>query len=760
MGQLVEQPIPTLFGGVSRQPDLIRMTNQVEDGDNALFSVVTGGFEKRPASKVRAVLTTLDMTKDYLIHAMDISLAHRYFAALDREGNVLVFDARTGEAQTVLPYSDDVKSYIAVAAGDISEHVTMTTVNDTTFIVNKKKKVQVHHGATVDVKGTAEKFEDLPEVNKRPKDGEIWVVRASGEANTDRYYKFDTSTKAWALKYGPVNGSGDSGLPEIGEQDKISGEVWEVADLPEAPPPDPKNGDVWKISSPDTKDVAYYVKWDEELGKWLDIADPTYQNEFVQTTMPHAIIRNDETNEFTVEALPFNPREVGDPDTVPFPKFVGRKIQDIFFFKNRLGVVSEEWVTLSRSGDFYNFYKEQATEALDTDPVDRSAKNKSSVHLDFAIPFRKTVMFTSERSQFELSSDNYITPKDAAVDLSTEYQVSIRCRPVLMGDELYMVSDSRDRSVLFEYFYDDQTISNTAADVTKHVKDYVPPNVVRMAASTNEGLLYCYSVDNPSGLYVYSVYWEDTNKKAQSAWAFWDLGFDKIHEFHFMDGELYIFGTRGGVAVIESISPVRDVPADGLPFDPLLDGREVRTDGVLRDGHTEWILPYAHGNKAAVVLGEGTKAPGKTLSLSYPGARILRARGNFAGQQVYIGMPYKLRAKLSKIYLREGESSSIITGRLQLRHMVLHYENTGYFEVRKKAVARDTKRYAMTGRILGSVSNILNSVAIQEGSFRFPVNSRSNTTDIEIVNDTVYPTVILSAAWTGFFNEISRQEQR
>jgi hypothetical protein len=58
MGALVEQPIPTLFGGVSTQPAPVRQANQTETGVNAKFSVFTGGFEKRLPKSTQCTRST------------------------------------------------------------------------------------------------------------------------------------------------------------------------------------------------------------------------------------------------------------------------------------------------------------------------------------------------------------------------------------------------------------------------------------------------------------------------------------------------------------------------------------------------------------------------------------------------------------------------------------------------------------------------------------------------------------------------------
>ena len=39
MGKLLEQSIKTLYQGVSRQPDPVRLPGQVEEAENVLFSI-------------------------------------------------------------------------------------------------------------------------------------------------------------------------------------------------------------------------------------------------------------------------------------------------------------------------------------------------------------------------------------------------------------------------------------------------------------------------------------------------------------------------------------------------------------------------------------------------------------------------------------------------------------------------------------------------------------------------------------------------
>lgn len=748
MGRLVEQSIPSIFNGVSRQPDLVRHTSQVEEADNTLFSVVTGGFEKRPPTK-RVGLLPIDTNLPWHVYAICLDNSEKYYACIDSLGNVRVFDINTGAEKTVNAYSSAVRSYMT--APNPEHDLVLLTVSDFTFVLNKTVTVAMADSKGV-VKGTAKKFEDLPGVRDYPRTGDVWRVYGAGEAADDIYYKW--SGTAWVQTYTAAN---------IPANLVVRGEKQTLAELPTAIPPDALDGDIWLVTNEDTRDDDYYVRWNDARKKWDECEDPTADKAFNLSTIPHALVQ--ETNgTFSVVALNWNPRAAGDKDTVPEPKFVGRKLADIFFTKSRLGLVADSWTTLSQSSDFLNFWSQTGTQVLDDDPIDRSAENNKTTFLKFAVPFRKTVFLTSANAQFELSSDVYMTPSNTSVDMVTQYNASTLARPILVGDTMVFASKAQKRSILQEYYYDDNTISNTAADITKHVADYIPEEILKMTADPTTGIMWCYSSGDTSSLYVYTSYW-DGEKKLQSAWCRWPLHVEKVYDITFMDGYLYLVVKRSGLVHLERVAPVREASAPGLNFDPLLDCRtEVTGVYSAETNTTTFTLPFFREGRTDVVLG-GSFGNRKGMWLRAENAtdnansQTITFAGNYSGGVAYAGLRYLKLCELSKPYLKDEAGTAIITGRLQLRTMMVSYTDSSYFMVRKTPKARDAKVYKFTGRILGSEGNVMNGVAKETGVFRFPVNSRGDTVKIEFLNDSPYPSCITALSWTGFFNEISRQDK-
>jgi hypothetical protein len=132
------------------------------------------------------------------------------------------------------------------------------------------------------------------------------------------------------------------------------------------------------------------------------------QNSFDNTTMPHALIHNADGT-FTFQPLTWEARKVGDEVSVPSPSFVGRNLSDIFFYRNRLGVLSDDNVILSRAGSFFDFWNETALTTTDGDPIDYSASHDEVSILRYAITFQEALLLFGDKNQFVLESGDVLS---------------------------------------------------------------------------------------------------------------------------------------------------------------------------------------------------------------------------------------------------------------------------------------------------------------------------------------------------------------
>lgn len=492
---------------------------------------------------------------------------------------------------------------------------------------------------------------------------------------------------------------------------------------------------------------------------WEETASPYINNVFDPSTMPIEIIR-EATGRFTVASAPWGSRPAGDEDSNPPPSFVGSTLSSIFFYRGRLGVLSNESVILSRLDDIFSWFAEKATEVLNTDPIDRVSGTEKITLLKYAVPFRKLLFITADTMQFELSATDVLTPETAALDPSTSYTASPYCRPALMGDTLYFSAQRPGGSTVFEYYFDEDTLTNSAVDVTKHIGDYIEGDIIQMRADPVTGTLFALATGNNAALYVYRTFWDDENK-VMSSWFKYTFGDESttfIHGFAIFSGYLVlVYETPDGI-FMDQMTIEQETAHSGLGYAPLLDNRtEIYGiyDSVFDE--TTWYSPWLPSSDTTqVVLGADFDDAGLTLLTSIDGYAIT-ASGDYSAHPVYVGNKYTMSVELSKIFLRDQDNSAILEGTLKLRDITFSHQTTGYYKVEVSPTFRDTYTYEFTGYIVGDSQTLIGEQPLQTGTFKVPVKTDAKTVTITITNDTQLPCVITSASWRGFFSEISRR---
>lgn len=766
MGTLVEQTIKSFFQGVSRQPDSFRNPGQVEDGQNVQFSVETGGFSKRyPLWHVKRLT---GVTGSQGFHTIDRDPNEKYLVTL-KSGAIRVFTP-TGVEKTVTVIGA-AGTYLTGAPEDY----TFVSVLDYTFVLNREKTValaaspvspaqankavvQVFYSVSGIYKITVDGFEaqfsatthSTLVIADNLKTNLNTALPAGYTVTQDSTFLFIEKTDGSAFTIKCSDPYSDTGL-------KLTYlKVRQSADLPARAP----SGLVVRVGTDDAS--QYYVK-SEQLNagdnnvRWVETVAPGSKLQFDASTMPHVLVRTG-TGDFEFKQSTWNERTVGTDKTAPDPEFVGTKIRDVIFQRNRLAFLADETVIFSTAGDYFNFWPEKTTIVVDDAPFGSTSPANKVTALQWAVPFRKAVFASADNAQFEINGE-LLTPKKVNIELATSYTVSNRCRPVPIGDSLYFTATNGSESVILEYLYDDSSVSNVAVDATKHVKGFVPATVTAMTADSITGNLFCAVDGDTSSIYVYSFFWNG-DEKVQQAWGRWSPG-GIVRGISFMSGYLYALVERDADTYIERAS-FGNVGFTNYSFPPQLD-RLVELTGTYNSGtgRTTWTLPYPaptgiKGVSSKLFATVSTRM--YPLSLTIDSTFVVSTVGNWGGQPCIFGVEYDSFVELSKLYPRESDGAAIITGRTQVRYMTLLYENSGYFEASVTPLARDARTHKFTGRVLGDVNNQPSLTPITSGAFRFRVGTRADTVRIRFSNASYLPFTITSAAWTGFFNELTRQE--
>jgi len=235
-------------------------------------------------------------------------------------------------------------------------------------------------------------------------------------------------------------------------------------------------------------------------------------------------------------------RAAGNDETNPFPSFVGSTINDVFFFKNRLGFLTDSNVIFSEADEYFNFFRTTTQQLLDSAPIDVGLSHTKVARLQYAKAFQEKLMLFSDSSQFVLRGADVLSPKTVAISPVSEYDTTDNVEPLVLGNYIYFPFN-RDQYVgMYEYYVDSNTEVFEAQEITEHVPKYIPSTIRMMAGSTTQNTVLVQSAlpSEQDSLYVYKYFWSG-KEKIQSAWQKFTIGgTSAIRGFDFVDSTLYL----------------------------------------------------------------------------------------------------------------------------------------------------------------------------------------------------------------------------
>lgn len=775
---LYSQQVKNLVSGISQQPDILRLPEQLDEQVNG-FSTEAGGLQKRPPTIYIAPLEhALKVTDRPLVHFINRDEQERYIVSFHTdESRPLRIHTLDGKSKTVNIVAD--KDYLTTT--NPRRDIRVITIADHTFILNRNISVRMKDTKTP---GSFTEQGALFHVKQGQygRGYRIWVndkLVASYDtpdgSNSAHTKLIDTGYIAAQLgASAQTNGCtvdiGNTwirikGATSIKTQDGFNNQaligvlstVQKFSLLPESAP----DGYTVKVAGDPKNQNAgsYYVTYSESERIWKECARPGIADAIDPATMPHLLIRESD-NHFTFKPAEWEPRKVGDEDSNPLPSFIGQSLNDIFFYRNRLGFLSGENVILSESASYFNFWMTTATDILDTDCIDVPTTTSRINILNYAVPFNQSLYCFSDSTQFMLSSDTVLSPKNCALIEVTGFASSPDCRPVSAGKNLYFTADRTIYTSVKEY-YNVQDIADikNAQDITSHVPRFIPKSVHQIVSSTNDHIMVCLTNGDTKSLYVYKYLFVN-EQRIQASWSRFDMG-DTLFGAFFLASSLYLIINRGDKLCLERMNFTENLEDfEGQePYRVHLDSKVILTpehyDTQKECTYFSFTKAYQHNDvreyHCVLPNGKCIIIPKEQIEGSL-GSGLISIEGNHMSDKLIIGIPYTFRVILSPIFIRQEDSRgnirAITNGRLQVRSVDLQYSNSGGFVAYVKSRGH-TYSYTLTNKKIGTMR--FGDKSMVSGTLRIPVQSENTACSISIVSDFPYPLALIGFLWKGSF---------
>ena len=288
-----------------------------------------------------------------------------------------------------------------------------------------------------------------------------------------------------------------------------------------------KHGYIAKISNSVEDEDDWYVQFKgnnnvDGSGVWEECRNPGIKYDFDPETMPIQIVRKADGT-FEVNHCTWNEATVGDELTNPEPSFVGNKIRKMIFFRNRLCLMSDENIVMSRPGlETFNFWNKTALTFSNIDPIDLSVGSDKPAVIYDAIQVNTGLIIFTKTQQFMLTTDSDIlSPNTAKINSLSSYNFNSQTNPISLGTTVGWLDNAGKNSRFFEM---QRTMREGEPDVVEQTKivGKLFNKDLRLISNSRENGIIFFSEKDKGTIYCYR-YFNSEEKRIVQAWFTWEI---------------------------------------------------------------------------------------------------------------------------------------------------------------------------------------------------------------------------------------------
>ena len=580
-----------------------------------------------------------------------------------------------------------------------------------------------------------------------------------------------------------------------------STEIADITDLPKEGPAEENNWFV-RISSSKASDVDdYYLKWDNTTkpGRWVETLGDDLYYRIDPFTMPHVLWRQSDGSfvfdQFRGERKgPHKDLLIGDPSvsdlswsydyhrgqtgwdhraagdniTNPFPSFIGKKIKNTFFHRNRLGFLYDGNISLSKAGSLGNFFNNSALTTTANDPIDIAASSDEPTTFINSIETNTGLVVFGENEQYLLHTDSdSLTSETAKLSNISTYNYSSTTNPIPLGTTIGFVDSTGNNGRFFEMFDIKREGEPQLIEQTKVVQDLLPNNI-DLTANSRETNTVFLSKENQSYIWGYR-YFNQGRERIQSAWFKWKVDFS-IRYIFVIEGQLYVVSTTGKLYSIAldtngySITGGANNPW-GQPgtLNIHLDGHETHSGmEVFYGSNTTSVVPKIHNYRGGGMSPEGfTREP---YAIGADGT-IVQGSGNdvtdfqwtFPGvlqEPITTGYAFDLSVVFPKIFFKKQSGNNFVsdvTASLTVQRVKLHFGPVGHtsVKIKRQGKANLTIENNMT---FADWIDASGTPVVTERIVEAPIYEKNLNFEMELNSTYPGPASLNSMSWEGEYS--------
>ncbi|WYW04139.1 tail protein [Pseudomonas phage vB_PpuP-Luke-3] len=403
-----------------------------------------------------------------------------------------------------------------------------------------------------------------------------------------------------------------------------------------------------------------------------------------------------------VSAPEWVPSSSGDYDSQQQLAMFGKTINYMRLFQDRLMVIAGSTVLLSKTGDYFNFFRASALQIANDDPIEMYALGSDDdVITDGALLDRDLLLFGNVW-QYVISGREALSPQSPYISIQSSYTDSNHCSPVSAGN-LVFYTQPRDHKLTVQQMQTGAYAGTVATfEVTQQLSKYLQGSPTALVATTSPSAVFVRTTGLTNGVYVFS-YLDAPGQTERlfdswSRWT-WNEALGPTVGITGKDGALLTVTLRSGIG--SNLYVLDEFTLAGTLSDtPYLDSqRPGQAPGGMAVG-----TPIAASLSAAM---NGDAGDFFLIGRPFSDIALLEAEFPTLIGSIVIGANYDSLVTVTNPYMRDNDGKPILDGRLT----VGNFNVTTVDSAAMKVEVQDLQTLGM------ETTEVLNWVARPAGSW-------------------------------------------
>ena len=500
--------------------------------------------------------------------------------------------------------------------------------------------------------------------------------------------------------------------------------------------------------------------------------------------MPHKLSLNivNSLPVFSIAPIDWTPRESGTRDSNPGPSIFrttnGKslkhvRIRSLAVFKDRLWFSADDVVFSSALGKYENLFIEDATNIVDSDPIDVRASSNTYAEVVSMAPFEDYLFVNTKANiQFQLMAaggeGTNLSPTNVSISPVTYYSTSAIVEPQTIGSQLYFYDAQR----LYLYMGKGKLGLASAVEVSSSVVGYLPKHYHCACTAPTHDSLITVDSDNPNNIYFYTVRFSGDRLIQSSFYKFILSTASDVQSIQAYNSYLYAVVRNNNKYFLQRTNLL----PDSIETPRLDDVFIFKTKTSNPDPNTIYDpvtntttykipvnLPYTTGDSILVF---GSNWSGEIPNTAVVGTvatsgnfKEFVIQGNYSenNKTIYLGNQFTFDITLSPLVVRD-QNNQAVEGTLSVRSGVVRHANSGTYSI---SVSSRSRPPLVSSFFPNYADIVLNEDAIPldlvdaNGEFTFKIFGYSDSTVININSNSVTPVNITNIDFKGKFRQKS-----